>query len=77
MEIRPVYLGWIGFAEVLGLPAKERKEKAVSFYRGEEIEDNVKYIFYGPLEKNHFPDFHSLGYPKVYKDNFVSIYKNQ
>ena len=77
MEIRPLYLGWGGFAEVLGLPASARKEKAVSFYRGSEIESSIKYIFYGPLEKNHFPNFHSLGYPKVYKDNLVSIYKNQ
>jgi len=76
-EIRPMYLGWVGFAEVLGLPAKERKEKAISFYRGKEIEGNIKYIFYGPLEKMHFPNFPILNYPKVYEDNLVSIYKNQ
>lgn len=77
MEIRPVYLGWAGFAETLGLKASTRKEKAISFYRGKEIENNIKYIFYGPLEKNHFSDFDSSGYPEVYKDNLVSIYKNQ
>ena len=75
MEIRPVYLGWPGFAETLGLLAKERRDMAVSFYRGKEIEGNIKYIFYGPLEKKHFPDFPKLNYQLVYKDKFANIYK--
>ena len=74
-EIRPVYLGWDGYAEPLGLPAKERKKKAISFYRGKETEHNIKYIFYGPLEKRHFPEFPKLNYREVYKDKFVNIYK--
>lgn len=76
-EIRPVYLGWQGFAEVLGLPAEGRREKAVSFYRGEGIIHDITYIFYGPLERKHFSDFPDLNYPKVYTDSSVSIYKNR
>ncbi len=72
--IRPVYLGWGGFAEVLGLPAKDRKEKAISFYQGSKLEDGINYIIYGPLEKAHFPDFPFLNYPKVYEDKAVTIY---
>ena len=73
--IRPLYLGWAPFAEALGLPAKERKDKAVFFYLGRKIDEKIDYIFYGPSEKRHFPDFPVLNYPIAYRDKQVIIYR--
>jgi hypothetical protein len=71
---RAIYLGHPVYAEIFGLPWKERFRKAKNAYFGKEIPIEVDYIFYGPQEKYYFPNFKSK-YPLVYSDEWVKIYK--
>lgn len=73
--IRPVYLCWALYAEDQGLDYRKRQNEIVSFFNGQTKDIDAQYVFYGPQERRHFPEFSKFNYPIVYKNEFASIYR--
>ncbi len=76
MEYRPVYLGAVGHLAHLGLNWKPRYNAIMRTFAGGPPPEIVDYIFYGPVEKQLFPDA-SLNFPTAYRDNNVTIYRTE
>jgi hypothetical protein len=73
-EYRPVYLGFIGHVSHLGLPWQERVAKTQRAYLHGQVPQPVSYIYYGPVERQLFPDI-DLDLPVAYRDGYVTIFK--
>ncbi len=73
MALRPVYLGYISHLSHLGIRWQERYNATLRFGETGEAPEEVRYIFYGPVEQRYFPNV-SPRYPVVYRDSVVTIY---
>lgn len=73
MALRPVYLGYISHLSHLGIRWQERYNATLHFGETGEAPEEVRYIFYGPVEQRYFPNV-SPRYPVVYRDSVVTIY---
>jgi hypothetical protein len=74
MQLRPVYLGYIGHVSHLGLKWRQRYDDLVKLYKVGKVPSDVGYIFYGPVEQKYFPNA-PIKLPICYKDEFVTIFK--
>jgi len=77
MQIRPVYLGYIGHLSHLGLPWETRYNATLQFFQSGIAPENVDYAFYGPVEKKYFPNAGAVlsKYPIAYQDSAVTIFR--
>jgi hypothetical protein len=73
MQIRPVYLGYIGHISHLGINWRDRYNDITRTYRMGIAPDEVEYIYYGPIEKKYYPDAR-LPFTEVFRDEQVTIY---
>lgn len=73
MTIRPVYLGYISHLSHLGITWQERYNATLRFGETGQAPEEVRFIFYGPVEQKYFPNI-SPRYPVVYRDSVVTIY---
>lgn len=76
MALRPVYLGYISHLSHLGIRWQERYNATLHFSETGEAPEEVRYIFYGPVERRYFPNV-SPRYPVVYRDSVVTIYSRR
>jgi hypothetical protein len=75
-EIRDLYVGFFGWAEVVGLPGVDRSIRAHRFFSNEAPPpEEVDYVFFGPMEQGMYPQFSPEGLAIVYRDEHVAVLK--
>jgi hypothetical protein len=74
MEHRPVYLGYIGHVSHLGLNWRERYNRSLQLFKANQPINEVKYLFWGPVERRYFGE-PAFPFEQLYRDNNVVIYK--
>jgi hypothetical protein len=75
-EHRDLYVGFYGWAEVVGLPGVERSLRVNEFLSNRApLPDGVDYVFFGPMEQAMYPGFDPGALVAAYADDSVVIFR--